>query len=141
VFQFQLGPEFKASAARLAQPLAPFVQNISHRVSAGARHILIGGVAGWAAVVIAGAVLMAHAAPDRVASPAPVSAAADVAVAPPAAKVEPTQVAVQPEKPAAPPVAEKSTQRVDMTPTASIPPEPLHKPRHKLHKKKVDNSN
>jgi len=143
VFHFQLGPEFKAGAARLAQPLAPFAQRISQRFFTGARSVILGGVAGWAAVVIAGAVLMANAGHDGVASPppAPAVAAAPAAPAPPAAKVETTEV---PAQPAGSPIVAKSTQRVDMTPTAAIPAEPVHKLKHKAHKKKakdIDNPN
>jgi hypothetical protein len=123
VFHFQFGPQFKAAAARLAAPLRPLADKIPR------------SVAGWGAVIVAGAVLMANASHDSVAAPpAPVAVAAP---APAAAKVEPTQVAVEPEKPAPPPVVAKTTQRVDMTPTAAIPAEPAHKARHRAHRKKA----
>ena len=130
MFHFQLGPEFRAGAARFAQPLT---QRFSQGFLAGARSVVIGGVAGWAAVVLAGAVLMANVSHE---TPAPVaaSAAAPTPAPPPVAKSEaPPAVAAEP---APPPAPTKTTQRVDMTPTAAIPAEPLAKPRRKPHRKK-----
>jgi hypothetical protein len=122
------------------------VEKISQRVRAGARNVAIGGVAGWGLVVVAGAVLMTNATQDKtfVAS-APSAAATDMEtkpIEPPAPKAEAAPAIVAASAPA--PVAAKSTQRIDMTPTAAIPADPIPKPKHKAHKKKpkdLDNHN
>ena len=142
MFHFQLGPEFKTGAERLVRPMA---NRISQVILAATRNVIVGGVAGWGAVVIVGGVLMANASHDgccKVDSPPAAPAVAALsAPEPAAAKPEAAAVAAQPAKPAAPPVAQKSTQRIDMTPTAAIPLDPAPKPKHKPHKKKLDKSN
>ncbi len=54
----------------------------------------------------------------------------------PGAEVGALVAAPEPAKPAPAAAATKTTQRVDMTPTAAIPAEPAAKPKHKPHKKK-----
>jgi hypothetical protein len=145
LFHFQLGSEFKADAQRRARAFSPMANRISQGILAGARNVIIGGVAGWGVVVVAGAVMMSNVSHDdccKLDSPATSAAVAtSSAPEPAAAKPAPEPVAPAPAKPAPPPAAPKSTQRIDMSPTAAIPPDPAPKPKHKPHKKKLDKSN
>ena len=140
MFHFQLGQEFRTDARRRVRQFSPMANRISQGLLAGARNVIIGGVAGWGVVVIAGAVMMANASHDDCCKGDPAPAPAAVAVVsgpePAAAKPETAPVAAAPAKPAPPPAATKTTQRIDMTPTAAIPLDPAGKPKPKSHKKK-----
>ncbi len=133
MFKLQLPPDFKdRAAAWIALP---------SRIGLPAlRNARVAPVAGWASVILVGAVMMAHAARENCCaapSPAPVVAVeapkpeAPQAVATPSADL--AALAAAPE-PAPPPAKSKSTERIDMTPTGAIGDPP--KPRHKPHKKK-----
>lgn len=147
MLQFQLGPAFKMGVTKLALPFSPVAGKFSQSLIAGARQAVVGGIAGWGVALIAGAVLMTNVSHQKCcgvsAPPAVASAAVVKAAEPMAPKTETASVVATPIAPPAPVVA-KSTQRVDMTPTASIAVDPAGKPKHKPHKKKpkdLDNHN
>lgn len=134
-------PEFRAGALRKLRDLTPAAANMRLKLFKGASPAAIGAVAGWGAVVAIGAMLVSSASHDH-APNAPEALPPMTAFASPPAPVVAQAVketAAAP-SPAPSPSPTKTSQRVDMTPTASIPETP--KPHHKPHKKKLlDNSN
>src|SRR3954453_2638267 len=139
VLKFKLNPEFRGRAARAIKWLPALAARLPARMRVAPGKAIVGAFAGWGAVILAGGVLMAHVSQDNCCV---VSAPAVAVVEPPKAtvavaapKTEAVPVAEPVAAPAPAPVAAKTTQRVDMTPTASIA-EPPAKPKHKPHKKK-----
>jgi hypothetical protein len=134
VLKLKLDPHFASRALGAIKSLPALLL----RMPRGLDKATAGVFAGWCAVVLVGAVLMSHVAHenrDAVAAPAMAAAAAPKA---PVVAAAPKLQTLAVEDPApAPAVAPKSTQRVDMTPTASIAADASAKPKHKPHKKKA----
>jgi len=134
VFHFNMRPEFKARAALWADRSA-LTGKIGQGLSASVRNAVVGGVAGWGVVVVAGAFMMSHGAQDPVA-PMPAAPIASPKPAPsPGIDTAPV-AAISPVAPAPAPTPAKTTQRVDTSPTGAVA-DSAPKPKHKPHKKKV----
>ena len=135
-------PDFKARAANLLEPLGPVAEKVSAGIAKKFGNAVAGAIVAWGAVVMVGGVLMAHASrEDCCAVDPPAATAATEAPKPAPVLTIPkpaaaAPIAAAPEAPAPSPVAIKTTQRVDMSPTAAIPADPPAKPKHKPHKKK-----
>jgi hypothetical protein len=141
VLHLKLAQGFDTSALRKWRLLVPAAESLRLRVFKGANTAVIGAVAGWGAVVVLGAALLTgawHEAAPAAPAPAVASVSAPAGPAPVVALAKPVAAPA----PIPTPAPTKVTQRIDMSPTASIAETP--KPHHKPHKKKtkdLDNSN
>jgi hypothetical protein len=145
VFSFPLAQEFKQRAqSAIPFPRAVVAALVSRRLSLrippwGAL-VSLGAVALGAALMIANVAHERRAAAVAVAPPAVVAPVQAVALASP--KLDPKPDPIAAVATAAPaPAAEKTTERVDTTPTGAIAEPPKLKAKHKHHAKKAVDAN